>query len=124
MVIDNIQYRLRFPTKTLIGIERSSGKFLFGNDNRYSLFDLLGYIGLAEVQAYLLWQALLWEKPEMTFDEACDLRDKYLASGEADDGSRLESLLEALAEAAYQSYGIDRKKAELKKKKANRGTGE
>lgn len=122
--VDGVQYRLRFPTKVQITVEKTAGKFLFGNDNRYTLFDLLTNIGSTEVQAYLLWQGLQWEHPELSFDDACDLRDKILmVSPDSDNEEKLTKFIESLAEAVHISYGMSQKKLKQSNKMEPNGIG-
>jgi len=126
IMIGELQYRIRFPTRVQIDIEKNAGEFLFGNkDLKVTVFDLLTHIGSTFVQSYLLWKGLTWEHPEMTFEEACALRDAYISAGELDSGEKLTKLTEALSEAILISYGIDPKKMkESRTKTGNRGTGQ
>ncbi len=124
IMIDNVQYRLRYPSKVQIDVEKTANKFLFGNDGKITLFDLLGYLNLTEVQVYLLWKGLIWEHPDLTFEDVCDLRDKYICSGELDDGEKLSKFNESIAEAVMLSYGMNAKNfMKREKQKAKNGTG-
>lgn len=126
IIIDGVQYRLRYPTKIQLDIEDNAGEFIFGNkDRKFTLFDLLANVMLAKVQTYLLWKGLEWDKPGITFDEVCELRDKYLSSEDPDGGDRYVKLGEIIADAVLMAYGMDRKKLEKSMKtKASRGTGQ
>lgn len=127
IMIGDVQYRLRYPTKVQIDIEKNSGEFIFGDrEKKFTVFDLLSSIGSTLVQSYLLWKGLQWEHPEMTFEEACGLRDVYISSGELDSGEKLTKLTEALSEAILMAYGIDPKKMKESRtpKTGSHGTGQ
>lgn len=116
--IDGQQYFLKYPGLVQILIEKKAADFL-GLGNRkptlQQLFQIAAVDGSVEIQAYLLWQGIMGGMPElrkMKFEEAVELRDKFLAgSGELDDGSKYKTFLETIGEAIDASFGADRKKS-------------
>lgn len=120
ITIDGKEYRLRYPTKIHIDVERSGYEFLFGQKGKITLLGLLQEIDSALIQSYLLWKGLAWENPDLKFEDVCDLRDRYIETGELDTGERLNSLVEKIVEAVLQSYGMDPNRM---KKKEKSGTG-
>jgi len=122
--IGDKEYRLRFPAKTLISMERLAGEQLFNTKNRVSVIDLLNNLFSIEVQIYLLQKGLEWEHPDITFEKAAELWEEYFNTGEPDDGTRNMSLIETLAAALNASIGIDLKKTKsTTKEKARSGHG-
>jgi hypothetical protein len=113
---------LRFPGLAQIIIAKKAGEFLDLPNKRVSLTQLMQMAaqGDVEAQAYLLWQAIMGGMPElrkMKFEEAVELREKFLFSDELDDGSRYIKLLEALGETIDASFGADRKKSQERAEK-------
>lgn len=121
--IGDKEYRLRYPAKTIISMERTAGEQLFDTKNRISVLDLLNNLSSVEVQIYLLQKGLEWEHPEITFDDATALWEEYLSAG-GDDGERHMTLLETIATAVNASFGIDLKKTKPSaKEKVKSGHG-
>jgi len=128
--IDGSQYRLRFPGLVQIAIKRKAAEFLGVPGGQLAIGDVMVKAGEGDVeaQAYLLWQGIMGGMPDqrkMKFDEAVELRDKFLQSGELDDGSRYQLFVETLADAIDAAVGADRKKAKARMagKKEDPGTG-
>ena len=123
IIIDGQEYRLRYPGLVQISIEKTAAKEIFGQANmRYTAKGLLQYLDQAEIQSYLLWKGIMGGMPEyrkMKFDEAVDLRDKFLMAGEMDSGEKLEELITALATAVSGADGADATKLRSKIKKQN-----
>lgn len=122
ITIDGEQYILRYPSLAQIIIQKKAGDFLGLPGKRLLLPDVLtmAATGDVEAQAYLLWQGIMGGTPEkrsMKFEEAVELRDKFIMGGELDDGSRYLEFLETLSAAVDASYGADRKKSQEKMKK-------
>ena len=119
IAIDGEQYFIRFPGLAQIIIQKSAGEFLGLPNRRIGLTDLMGLAasGDVEVQAYLLWQGIMGGMPEkrkMKFEEAVELRDTFLTTGDLDDGSRYMNLLETISSAIDAAFGADRKKSQQK----------
>jgi hypothetical protein len=115
--IDGQQYFLKYPGLVQILIEKKAADFL-GLGNRkptlQQLFQIAAVDGSVEIQAYLLWQGIMGGMPElrrMKFEEAVELRDKYLQGSELDDGTRYKTFLETIGEAIDAAFGADRKKS-------------
>jgi hypothetical protein len=112
--IDGHEFRLRYPGLVQISIEKTAAKELFGQTNmRYTAKGLLQYLDQAEIQSYLLWKGIMGCMPEyrkMKFDEAVELRDRFLSAGEMDSGEKLEDLITTLAMAVSSADGADGKK--------------
>ena len=120
ITIDGQQYFLRFPGLVQIAIQKEAAKFLgLPAGKRMSLSDLMTLAGSGDIEAqsYMLWQGIMGGMPEcrkMKFDEAVELRDKFLIDQELDDGSRYMRLLETLGAAVDASFGADRKKSQAR----------
>lgn len=118
--IDGQEYRLRFPGLAQIIIQKKAGSFLELPNKRISISELMNLAarGDVEVQAYLLWQGIMGGMPElrkMKFEEAVELREKFLFEEEAlDDGAKYLQLIDILSEAIDAAFGADRKKAQAK----------
>ena len=127
ITIDGEQYILRFPSLAQILIQKKAGEFLGTPNKRLLLPDILmlAVSGDVEAQAYLLWQGIMGGMPErrnMKFEEAVELRDKFLLGDDLDDGSRYVEFLETLGSAVDASYGADRKKSQEKMKRDREAT--
>jgi hypothetical protein len=111
------QYFLKYPGLVQILIEKKSADFLnlkIPRPTLQMLFQMAAIDGSVEIQAYLLWQGIMGGMPElrrMKFEEAVELRDKYLQGSELDDGTRYKTFLETIGEAIDASFGADRKKS-------------
>ncbi len=118
--IDGQQYRLRFPRLAQIIIGKSAGDFLGLKGRRLTINELMMMAaqGDVEAQSYLLWQGIMGGMPEyrkMKFEEAVELSEKYLSSGEElDDGSRYLKFIEILSNTVDAALGADRKKAQAR----------
>ncbi len=117
--IDGQQYLLRYPGLAQIIIQKKAGDFLGIPGKRMNLSDLmtLAVRGDVEAQVYLLWQGIMGGMPEqrkMKFEDAVELREKFLLSQAPDDGSRYMQFLEILGEAVDAAFGADRKKSQAK----------
>ena len=116
--IDGQQYFLKYPGLVQILIEKKASDFL-GLANRkptlQQLFQIAAVDGSVEIQSYLLWQGIMGGMPElrrMKFEEAVELRDKFLeGNGALDDGTRYKTFLETIGEAIDAAFGADRKKS-------------
>ena len=122
IIIDGQQYFLKYPGLVQILIEKKASEFLNLTSKKPTLqylFQVAAVEGSVEVQAYLLWQGIMGGMPElrkMKFEEAVELRDKFLAGdGELDDGSRYQKFLEAIGGAIDAAFGADRKKSLMKR---------
>ena len=120
--IDGQQYFLKYPGLVQILIEKKAAEFLNLSNRKPTLqhlFQIAAVDGSVEIQAYLLWQGIMGGMPElrkMKFEEAVELRDKFLAGdGELDDGSRYQKFLEAIGGAIDAAFGADRKKSLMKR---------
>lgn len=120
ITIDGKEYMLRYPGLVQIEIEKKAGKFLFENNGRFTAARLLNFLDQVEVQSYLLWQGIKGGMPElrkMTFEEAVELRDKFLMAGELDTGEKVQELIDILGMAVSAANGIDGKKLREKAEK-------
>jgi hypothetical protein len=137
IVIGGKEYRLRYPSKVQIDISQNAGKILY-NDPKMPV----NILALADdqlnplVQTYLLKKGLEWEH-DISMEQAADLRDEFLSSGDADGGEKFEELSNAITNAIFAAFGMDPKKAvarmeekrkttekeRLKTAKAPHGTG-
>ena len=116
--IDGQQYFLKYPGLVQILIEKKAAAFLdlkIQKPTLQYLFQVAAVDGSVEIQAYLLWQGIMGGMPElrnMKFEEAVELREKFLAGdGQLDDGTRYKTFLETIGEAIDAAFGADRKKS-------------
>ena len=119
--IDGQQYFLKYPGLVQILIEKKSADFLnlkIPRPTLQMLFQMAAIDGSVEIQAYLFWQGIMGGMPErrnMKFEEAVELREKFLEGGELDDGTRYKTFLETIGEAIDAAFGADRKKSLTKR---------
>ncbi len=115
------QYFLKYPGLVQILIEKKSADFLnlkIPRPTIQMLFHMAAIDGSVEIQAYLLWQGIMGGMPErrnMKFEEAVELREKFLEGNELDDGTRYKTFLETIGEAIDAAFGADRKKSLTKR---------
>ena len=122
IIIDGQQYFLKYPGLVQILIEKKAAEFLdlrIQKPTIQYLFQVAAVDGSVEIQAYLLWQGIMGGMPElrkMKFEEAVELREKFLAGdGQLDDGTRYKTFLETIGEAIDAAFGADRKKSLTKR---------
>jgi hypothetical protein len=127
IVIAGKEYNLRYTIKQQKDIKENAPKKLLGHIKglRFnSPMDILNYLGDSDVQVYLLQKGLEWggsgiENGKLSDDDAAQLRQDYLESGEADSGEKYDAFQELLAEAlSLNAVGASGKKLQERGAKA------
>lgn len=109
IIIDGKEYKLRYPTKAQIAIERGAREFLYGEKGVLTLGELVTHITSSQVQAYLLWQGLQWlPEQSVDFETACELRDKIMEehAAKGEDAKGVEELISKISDAIAMAYGV------------------
>ena len=122
ITIDNKEYHLRYPTKTLISMQKEAWKVLGFKENRkINANQLLSAIGSGDIEylVWVFWNGILWENDKMKLEEAQDIYDKYMDEGEPDSGGEEGKYLEfinILGSAMNLRFHINLKNAQARLK--------
>ena len=134
ITIEGEEYHLRYPTKSLIAMQKEGGKMLGFKDNRkINATQILSAIGSGDIEylIWVFWHGLLWEHKDMKIEEAQDLYDKYMDEGDPDSGGeegKYQGFIDLLGSAMNLRFHINLKnaqarlKAEAEKKKEENQT--
>jgi hypothetical protein len=100
-LVGDKEYSLRYENKQQSDIKHNAPK-KFDLKKFASPMEILNHLGDIDVMDYLLQKGLEWEGSgyeKITSEKAADLRQEYLELGEADDGTKFETLQMLLADA-------------------------
>jgi len=93
-------------------MEQAAGKLFLGRPGKMALANILSFaIPSVEGQIWLLQHGLKWENPKISLDDAIDLYEEYMESGDLDEGDKIQRFQETIGAALYASQGMDSKKA-------------
>ncbi len=105
-VVDGTEYSLRYEYKQQYAIKHNAPKKLFPDEKGLKFntpLAILDRLDDMDVQIYLIEKGLEWSgsgfEGKISDERAAELRMAYLESGEIDDGSKYNTLLELLADA-------------------------
>jgi hypothetical protein len=110
LLVGDREIHLKFTAKAVMTIEKTGWEALFGEKKHAQIDQFLNKIEQLDVLMYLFRKAIDWKGSGAKADEAEDLYDTYMESGELDTGEKYQQFQMEIASAIAASRGIDLKK--------------
>ena len=110
ILIGDREVHMKFTAKAIMSIEKTGWEALYGEKKQIQVEQILNNIERLDVLIYLFKKSIDWKGSGAKPEEAEDLYDAYMESGDLDTGEKYQAFQMEIASAVAASRGIDLKK--------------